>query len=177
LLIEIEKDIRFYPDTDIDNTVEIQLPFIKYLFPESRILWLRASPSDAAIELGRAIHSAALRLNRKVVVVGSTDLTHYGPSYGFMPHGVGEAAVKWVKEVNDRRLIDAILTLNPKEAIKLALKEYSACSAGGVAAALSFAMSSQDKIEAKLLEYANSSDVYPTSSFVGYAGIIFSKEK
>lgn len=163
---------RIREDRSPDNTVEIQLPFLKYLFPEARALALRAAPSAAAEELGRAIHKSAGELRRNVAVLGSTDLTHYGPNYGFSPAGKGERAVKWVKEVNDRGFIESLLKLDGPEALRRAGEDQSACSAGGAVAALSFARASGVK-RGKLVEYLTSYDIYPDQSFVGYAGIVY----
>ena len=105
-------------------------------------------------------------------VAGSTDLTHYGPNYGFLPEGLGDRALQWVRTVNDRRIIDSMLALDTAGAIEKALKERSACSAGGAAAAMSFARARGAR-SGELLRYMTSSDVYPADSFVGYAGIVF----
>ncbi len=129
-------------DRHPDNTVEVQLPFIKYLFPQSRSLYLRSAPSSDAVELGRAIKEAADELGRKVVVLGSTDLTHYGSNYGFSPAGRGEKAVAWVKEVNDRGFVNNLLAMDAEGALRHAGANQSACSAGGAAAAVSFARES-----------------------------------
>lgn len=159
-------------DRSPDNTVEVQLPFLKYLFPDSLALALRAAPSEAAEDLGRAIQQAAEGLGRSVAVLGSTDLTHYGSNYGFSPAGRGERAVKWVKEVNDRGFIESLLEMDGPGALRRAAEDQSACSAGGAAAALAFARKFGVK-RGELIEYTTSYDLYPDESFVGYAGIVY----
>jgi AmmeMemoRadiSam system protein B len=176
LLRELGKGIELVEDRQQDNTVEIHLPMIAYLLPHSKVMGLRAPPSGVATELGKALRQAANRLGRKVVVLGSTDLTHYGGSYGFSPQGAGPEAVRWVKEVNDRRFIDALLPLRIDEAITLANTEKSACSAGGAAAAASFAAES-GVVRGHLIGYTTSWDIFPGSSFVGYAGIVYPREE
>lgn len=165
----------FREDRSPDNTVEVQLPFLKYLFPESRVLALRAAPSPIAERLGRAIRQAADSLGRSVAVLGSTDLTHYGSNYGFSPVGRGGEAVKWVKEVNDPKFIQSLLELNGPAALRNAEEDQSACSAGGAVAALSFARVSGVK-KGALIEYLTSYDLHPSESFVGYAGITYAKK-
>jgi AmmeMemoRadiSam system protein B len=172
LLEEIGRRVDLIPDTIPDNTVEVQMPFIRYLFPESMVLGFRASPSKAAARFGEAIWEATDAMHRRAVVLGSTDLTHYGNSYGFSPHGYGEKAVRWVKEVNDRRFIDAVVGMQAERAIELALQEKSACSAGAAVTALCFAKSSGTET-GRLLTYATSWDIMPSSSFVGYVGILY----
>jgi len=162
-------------DRSPDNTVEIQLPLVRHVFPRSRALALRAAPSEAALDLGRAVRTAADSLGRSVAVLGSTDLTHYGPNYGFNPAGRGEKAVSWVKEVNDRGFIENLLEMDGAGALRHAGENQSACSAGGAAAALSFARASGAR-KGELLEYLTSYDIHPDESFVGYAGIVYRAE-
>jgi hypothetical protein len=159
-------------DRYADNTVEIQLPLLKYLHPEAKALHLRAAPSGEALQLGDELAAAAERLRRNVAVIGSTDLTHYGDNYGFTPHGTGANAVKWVKEVNDRRLIDALLAMELEKALDLAGSEHSACSVGGAVAAARFAQR-RGASRGELLEYRTSYDLSPSPFFVGYGGIIY----
>ncbi|TFG64487.1 MAG: AmmeMemoRadiSam system protein B [Spirochaetales bacterium] len=159
-------------DRSPDNTVEIQLPLIQYLFPEVRVLWLRAAPSASASVLGGILSDYAKSGGRSTAVLGSTDLTHYGASYGFSPQGSGEKAERWVREVNDRMFIDALLEQNTLKALELGVKERSACSAGGAAAASAFAAKLGIN-KGRLLGYSTSLDVHRAESFVGYAGIVY----
>ncbi|RPJ07934.1 MAG: AmmeMemoRadiSam system protein B [Spirochaetaceae bacterium] len=173
LLSILGKELHIIPDIYQDNTVEIQLPMVKHCFPNARALWLRASPSQDAVLLGKAIFSASKKLMRRTIVFGSTDLTHYGSNYGFSPMGDGQKALDWVKKVNDKTVVDAICRLDAMQAVEHALADMSACSAGGAAAAISFARE-MGVHNGKLLTYYTSHDVYPMGdSFVGYAGIIF----
>lgn len=161
------------PDEGVDNSVEVLLPMVASLRPGSKILWLRSPPHYAAKELGAALGRAASALGKKVACIGSTDLTHYGPAYGFMPAGSGEKAAKWVRGVNDKAFIDALLDMNCEAALAHAVKKGSACSVGAAVTALSFAIEA-GATEAKLLAYATSLEVSPSDSFVGYAAIAFS---
>jgi AmmeMemoRadiSam system protein B len=169
---DVPADLELLGDLQFDNTVEIQLPLVRYFFPEAQTLALRAPPAQSALRLGEALAGAAARLSRRVTVLGSTDLTHYGSNYGFTPRGAGAEAVRWVKEVNDRRLIDSLLSLRLEEALTRGLREHSACSVGAAACAARFA-SRQGSVGGRLLEYRTSYDVHPAESFVGYAGIIY----
>ena len=174
LLEVLGNTLSIHEDRFADNTVEVQLPLLKYFHPEARALHMRASPSEEALRLGAELAEAATGLKRKIAVVGSTDLTHYGGNYGFSPHGSGPKALKWVKEVNDKRIVDALLALELDRALEYARGEQSACSVGGAVAAARFAVQTGAE-KGELLEYKTSYDVYPGSSFVGYAGIIFPK--
>jgi AmmeMemoRadiSam system protein B len=169
----LNRHLSVRDDRYADNTVEIQLPLIRCLLPEAQVLALRAAPGPVALDLGARLAEAEQALGRRIAVLGSTDLTHYGPNYGFSPHGRGREAVRWVKEVNDRRIIDSLLDLDLEEALRRGIAEMSACSAGGAAAAAAFARR-KGVIRGELLGYANSYDLYAGDSFVGYAGISYS---
>ena len=112
---------------------------VKYFFPQAKVLALRAPHSATAIELGQAVAAVAQELKVSILVFGSTDLTHYGPNYGFAPKGYGPEAVKWVKEVNDKKFIDQALKLDGPGMLKAAQQDQSACSAGGAVAAVAAA--------------------------------------
>jgi AmmeMemoRadiSam system protein B len=154
-----------------DNTIEVQLPFVKYFFPHAKALALRSPQSAAALELGQAVAAVAKELNVSILAFGSTDLTHYGPNYGFSPEGYGPEAVKWVKEVNDKKFIDLALKLDGPGMLKTAAENQNACSPGGAATAVTIAQAEGAR-KAALINYYTSYDIMPGDSFVGYAGIV-----
>jgi AmmeMemoRadiSam system protein B len=63
-------------DSYRDNTVEIQLPMAAYFLPQARLLWLRLPAEMASFDAGKRIAQTGMALNRKTVLVASTDLTH-----------------------------------------------------------------------------------------------------
>jgi len=75
-------------------------------------------------------------------------------------------------EVNDRRIIESMLALDIDGALDRAVRERSACSIGGAAAAMSFARATGTG-PGRLVGYMSSHDVHPDESFVGYAGILY----
>jgi AmmeMemoRadiSam system protein B len=154
-----------------DNTIEVQLPFVKYFFPQAKVLALRAPHSATAMELGQAVAAVAKELKVSFLAFGSTDLTHYGPNYGWAPKGYGPEAVKWVKEVNDKKFIDHALKLDGPGMLQAAAEDQSACSAGGAVAAVTAAKAA-GATKAALIDYYTSYDIRPGDSFVGYAGIV-----
>jgi MEMO1 family protein len=155
-----------------DNTIEVQLPFVKYFFPDSKILPIGVPPSPASLKIGERVVELSESLGRNVMVVGSTDLTHYGSNYGFSPKGGGEKAVEWVKRENDKRLVDLILNMNPLGVIHESLANHNACCSGAAATAIAAARRLGAQRAEKLV-YSTSYDVRPDDSFVGYVGVIF----
>jgi AmmeMemoRadiSam system protein B len=166
----LQKEIPGKGDYRIDNTVEIQLPMVKYFFPTAKILWIRLPAEWSSYKAGKAIAALAQTLARKTVVIGSSDLTHYGPNYGFSPRGIGNEALVWAREKNDAAFLAAVLQGRPNEILARAEEDRSACSAGAVLGSLGFALARGAK-NAVLNGYCTSADQEPASSFVGYGTI------
>lgn len=176
LLAFLAEKTTFYKDHYPDNTVEINLPIIKYFFPKAKLLWLRLPPNYAVIkEIAQNIVEYEKKTGNKIVVAGSTDLTHYGNNYSFSPKGGGEAALRWVKDVNDKEFIDLITNYKIEEAIEHSIEHKSACSSGAAAFAAQYAYIKECK-KGELLRYHTSYDISPADSFVGYAAISFSEK-
>ncbi len=155
-----------------DNTMEVQLAMVKYFFPASKLLAIRSPSSLRAKELGECVAEIAQQKGLSIVAVGSTDLTHYGPNYGFSPKGIGPKAVEWVKKENDRAFVERALRIDIEGLLEHAEEHDSACSAGAAAAA----MATSRKLGAQkglLLDYYTSYEILPDESFVGYAGILY----
>jgi len=155
-----------------DNTVEIQVPMIKYFFPDAKLLAIRSPSSLRAETLGEEVARLAEERGISILAIGSTDLTHYGPNYGFVRKGIGPSAVKWVKNENDRGFIDCALRMDTKGLIRHAEENDSACSAGAAASAM-VTCRAMGAEKGSLIDYYTSYDIMPDDSFVGYAGIVY----
>jgi AmmeMemoRadiSam system protein B len=154
-----------------DNTIELQLPFIKYFFEDAKIVAMGVPPSSSSLEIGKSVIGLAKEMGLTAKVIGSTDLTHYGSNYGFTSQGRGKKAVDWVRSENDRRVIDAMLALEPETVISEALASQNACCAGAAATAIE-AAKNLGANQADEIAYATSYDKSPGDSFVGYVGIV-----
>ncbi len=161
-----------------EHSIEVQVPFIQYLFPDAEILPILVPPSEQAISLGEAVGGIISPVGKKIVCIGSTDLTHYGPRYGYTPMGTGAEALQWASSVNDRQFIDLALKLEPQRLLTNAAENYNACGPGAAAAAVA-AAKKLGKTEGLLLAHTNSNEVMlrtmgtSSAESVGYAAIIF----
>ncbi len=167
---EIETPSRYEPD----NTIELQLPFVKHFFAQTRILPLGLPPKVESLAVARRAVALAQSLERRVVVLGSTDLTHYGYNYGFLPQGSGQGALTWVREVNDKRAVEHMEAMEAEALIHDAVTHHNVCCAGAAASAIQ-AAAALGASRGILLAYATSYDIRPDDSFVGYAGVVFSR--
>jgi len=157
-----------------DNTIELQLPFIRFYFPAIKIVPMGLPPVPASLKVAQRAGEISAGLGRKTIVLGSTDLTHYGYNYAFSPKGTGPEAVQWVKKENDKRIVDLMVRMDGEGVISDAAMNQNACCAGAAASAIAAAKALGAR-SADALIYSTSYDVRPDSSFVGYVGIVFKK--
>jgi AmmeMemoRadiSam system protein B len=160
-----------------EHSIEVQIPMIQHLFAGAKILPIVVPPSEQAVLLGNALAEIISQSDKKIVCIGSTDLTHYGPRYGFTPVGTGSDALKWASAVNDKQFIDLALKLEPEQLMANSAENCNACGPGAAAAAVTVA-SKLGKTSGMLLAHTTSNKVMaernaPTSSdCVGYAAIV-----
>jgi MEMO1 family protein len=165
---QLESPTRFKQD----NTIELQMPFIRYFFKDVRVVAMGVPPAPETLALAESVVEISRNLGLRIAVIGSTDLTHYGPNYGFTSKGYGAEAVEWVRNENDRSVIDAMLRMDARAVLREGQKKSNACCCGAAAAAIT-AGRALGAEKAEELIYATSYDKSPGDSFVGYVGILF----
>ena len=164
---------RDYTSQRYDNAIELQTPLLKFFFPDSRILPISTPPSSQSANLGADIANIVGSSPKTCLIIGSSDLTHYGASYGFVPAGNGIDGIEWAR-ANDQRLIRIIESLEVESIIPEAAAHHNACGSGAITAAVSFARAN-GATSALTLEHILSYDIMPSDPpalSVGYASII-----
>ncbi len=144
-----------------EHSIEVQLPFLQHKFREFKIVTICMGMQDeeTALEVGAEISEAARKVNRKVVVIASSDFSHYKPDN--------------VARDDDSYFIKAILAMDISGFYhRLFERNASVCGYGPIAAMLSASRNLGAK-HAALLKYSTSGDTTgDLSAVVGYAGII-----
>lgn len=144
-----------------EHSVEVQIPFLQYLYGSRFkivpiVMWQQTP--EMARDLGEAIYRAAAETGRDVVVIASSDFTHYEPDE--------------VARAKDAKAIEAILSLDPEKLYRVVVElDVSMCGYGPVMTMLYYSkLAGADA--AQKLAYATSGDVTgDRSSVVGYAAI------
>ncbi|MFW6155359.1 MAG: AmmeMemoRadiSam system protein B [Planctomycetota bacterium] len=160
-----------------EHSLEVQLPFIQVLRPEARIVPILAPPGADAAELGRQIGAVLADWTPRPVVIGSTDLTHYGPRYGITPAGVGMRGIEWAMD-NDRELLKLIEAMDADRIVEHTNRTHSACGGGAIAATMT-ACQALGATSAAVLRHTNSYETLKafnpndTSHAVGYSSVVF----
>lgn len=159
-----------------EHSIEVEVPLLQLtLGANVRIVPIMIRPGNRCAEIGRRCANASSRLGRKSVYLASTDLTHYGPDFGFEPAGHGEAGLRWAKDVNDRRFISVIDSLSADAAVPEAAVNRNACGSGAVAATIAASIEAGATRYLEL-EHRTSAEVLPErqpANSVGYEGGIF----
>jgi len=149
-----------------EHSVEVQLPFLQYFKPDIRIvpITLSHASGDVFKEIGKSLAGAIRRAGGDVVIIASSDMTHYEPQKS--------------AEEKDRQAIEAILNLDEDELLRrIDALGISMCGYGPVTCLISAARE-LGAGGAELVKYQTSGDVSGDySSVVGYAGIIIRKAK
>ena len=163
---------------DREHSIEAEVPFVQHYLPGIPIVRIMVPMYDNAADLGATVGRVCKTFGVNACFLASTDLTHYGPSYRFTPQGVGPEGMTWAKEVNDRRMIQLMLAMLEREAVKEAAASKNACGGGAIAATIAAcrAMGAQRGV---LVQHTTSEEVLTSAGYepmqdsVGYAGIVF----
>lgn len=143
-----------------EHSLEVQLPFIQYLAPSSKIvpLCLSRMPLGDLLQLGDGLARAALTRNPVPLIVASTDMTHYES---------GQAA-----RTKDFAALERVLALDPQGLYEVVFNNaISMCGVLPTVVMLRAALA-MGATQAELVDYRNSGEVTgDQSEVVGYAGV------
>lgn len=143
-----------------EHSIEVQLPFLQHLFDDFTFVPIVMSYQvpEVAKDLANAIVNTSRKLGKDVVVLASSDLTHYEP------HEVAYA--------KDTEVLRAITNLRPEDVYNIVTtKDVSMCGVGPVLTLLYVAILSGGK-SGEVLKYATSGDITgDLEAVVGYASV------
>jgi len=159
-----------------EHSIEVQLPWIQAVFKDAMFLPVCINPiyfeKQNCKTIGKALAAASKELGRKVLVVASSDFTHYGTMYGNTPFtGPTSQILKRVKE-KDLEIASYAARLMPERLLEVCSAErLSVCGYGAIAAML-WAAKELGESKGEVLEYRTSFDVSrDIRAVVGYAAI------
>ena len=157
-----------------EHAVEVELPLVRAVWPKATLLPVELPPVESAGQFGIVAAAAVRSLGKSAVFLASSDLTHYGPAYGFAPAGVGPDGLKWAID-NDRRLLNRVLDLDAAGVVGEARRHYNACGPGAIAAMLA-ACQAMGASRARLIRHTTSHQVAQPEAepvnLVGYASAV-----
>jgi len=143
-----------------EHSIEVQIPFLQYFdLPFQFVpICLFSHEYPVCQDVGRAVAEAIIASQKSVVIVASSDFSHY------VPHEVAKQ--------KDMKAVEAILALDPERLYKTVQRErISMCGFHPTTAAL-LAARALGATRAQLVRYMTSGDVTKEyNSVVGYAGL------
>jgi AmmeMemoRadiSam system protein B len=146
---------------EAEHSMEIQLPLIKFFFPDARVcpIMIGQPYPEVATRLAKKLREAIASSGKKVCIVVSTDLSHYYDS---------DRA-----ERMDSLIIRYIMSLDPDALWQSVIsKRCEACGIGGILTLLNYARP-YPEIKARLIEYTHSGKVTgDNQQVVGYLSAI-----
>ena len=147
-----------------EHAIEVQLPFLQFFLPEKFTfvpICMSLSDEDTAKEVGNDLAEAITKTDKKVVMLASSDFTHYEPDG--IARDKDEYVIEAIKELDVSKFYNRVYARN-----------VTACGIGPIAVVMHAAKRLGAKA-GELLSYATSGDITgDRSSVVGYAAITFS---
>lgn len=147
-----------------EHSSEVQLPFLQSVAPHAAFVGICMGFQDiaSARDLGRAVFEAVKKTKRKIIVIASSDFTHYEPA---------DSAKR-----KDMEAVEKLLALDEEGFEKLVDEnDLSICGHGPIAAAMHYAKLAGAK-KCELLKYTNSGEASGDyQQVVAYAALAISK--
>jgi hypothetical protein len=157
-----------------EHSIEVIAPMLKYFFPGIKIIPVIVRSEQSSLELGKRIGTILKGSGVPAITLASSDLTHYGEFYGFIPAGSGQSGFRWMRS-NDVRMIKSMESCDGEKVLIEARQSRNACGSGAVAALLEVMQSRKIK-HGYLVEYSTSHGSVSETDFtfgVGYAGVVY----
>ncbi len=154
-IIDIDESAHRY-----EHSVEVQIPFLQTMFNDFKIvpICMGLQDEDTTRDVSTELIDAISEIDKKVVVIASSDFTHYKPPA--------------VAYDIDHYVIEPLLELNVTEFYsRIRERDASVCGYGPIAVMMRVSRGLGANY-GRLLDYSNSGDVQPMPEVVGYAGIV-----
>ena len=146
-----------------EHSLEVQVPFLQRRGHPFSFLPIAVGVGDYETleELGHAVAAGVKSSAERVLIVASSDLTHYKPD--------------GVARDQDRKVIEKIIALDAAGLYHTVMREQISMCGFGPAVALLVAARDLGAARADLVRYATSADAgAPRDTVVGYAGMVVS---
>jgi MEMO1 family protein len=149
-----------------EHSCEVQIPFLQYIARQNErqfkivpiTMWMQ--DIQTATEIGAAIAKTSKELDRDVLIVASTDFTHYQPQE--IAYNTDQQVIEAIRSLDEKLMMERVTELN-----------VSMCGYGPVTASMVYSKAVGAK-KAEILKYATSGDITgDKSAVVGYASAKF----
>ncbi|KOH43384.1 AmmeMemoRadiSam system protein B [Sunxiuqinia dokdonensis] len=168
---QVEADQQFLEALDIvpnnkahslEHSGEVQLPFLQLyaLAPFAVVMiTMNRQTVSSAVSLAAKIHQAAVQTKNSVLVIASSDFSHYESPQTAL--NKDQFAIDQILAKNVQKLYDAVQE-----------HQISACGYGPMMALIEYARLSGNKPAMELLRKGNSGEVFPANKVVDYISFL-----
>lgn len=155
-----------------EHSIEVQIPFLQFVSKDNekklRILPIMIA-DDKHAKWADVIEKSITALKRKAIVICSSDFTHYGKNYGYLPFTDPKKNLRPF----DKKATDKITENDIEGFVEFCrLNEATICGRHGIGVLMDLAQ--RKKAKGEVLKYYTSGDVLDDySNAVGYASIMW----
>ena len=157
-----------------EHSIEVQLPFLQFVskdhLKDLRFIPITIGFNQNVKEIASEIKKTIEESGKKVCIIASSDFTHYGFSYGYVPFSTN---IKENIQKLDNGAINFIKALDSDGFLNyVKVKEATICGAVPIAILIELMKNKAEKVN--LMQYYTSADIMGDyNNAVGYASIIF----
>jgi AmmeMemoRadiSam system protein B len=157
-----------------EHSIEVQIPFLQFVNKDnlSRMTIVPIMIGDEFFhEHAEKIRKTVKELDKKVVIVASSDFTHYGRNYGYIPF---ELDVKKKLKELDLNAAGYVKNIDPEGFVNyVGYNNATICGRCTLPVMLELLKHKKDRMKVDLLQYYSSGDITGDyKNCVGYAAIV-----
>lgn len=149
-----------------EHSGEVMLPFLQYMLDyEFKIVPVTLSVQNVEVaeQLAKSIYNANEKLNKKILIIASSDFSHYvSPEEG---KEMDDYVVKEILEQNTRNVYNQVRT-----------KNISVCGYGPIMTLMEYAKLVSRQPQVDILHRGHSGEIMPSNEVVDYISILFSNQ-
>jgi len=171
-----EKLFQSHPTAHIkEHDIEIELPFLQTVLKDFEIIPVLIGASTTSDELNSIAQTLKKYVDDKTLIIISTDFTHYGPNYGYIPFTENIAGN--LKNL-DLTAVDRILSKDPEKFLQFLDKSKCTICGKHPITILLYMFKDENNIKPHLLYHTTSGALtndYTNS--VSYLTMLFTEEQ
>jgi hypothetical protein len=154
-----------------EHSIEVQIPFLQFIKEKPKIVPIMIGQEENYKETAKKIFNAIKKTKKKTIIIASSDFTHYGPNYDYIPF---TEKVKENIQKMDNQAIEIIKKMDADKFTEhIQIEASTICGAYPIAVCMEICRLDGVK-KATLLKYYTSGDVvHDYKNAVGYASIKF----
>ncbi len=156
-----------------ENSIEVQLPFLKYISENRKftvaLISMAIQDYKTSKLTGEKIAEVIKKDDRKIIIIASSDFSHEGFPYGRIPPN--NLSADSYARVQDNLALEKIKKFDANGLISTVYNNNISMCGYGPIAALLIATKKLGATKVKLLKYITSNDVEPSNYCVGYGSL------